>query len=75
MIVDPSTDHVRILLMEMNGRGLSMKEHRLIVPNLIGGKGGRPVEQMLAPEVGVTAGFVHSGIGFEVLLYVELILL
>ena len=44
VIVDPSADHMRVLLMEMYARGLSMKENWLIVANLVSSQSSRSIE-------------------------------
>lgn len=75
VIVDPSADHVRVLLMEMHARGLSMKEHWLIVANLVSSQSSRSIEQHLTPQVRVRTRLMHSGIGLEEFLNVELVLL
>lgn len=75
VIVDPSTDHVRVLLMEMHAGGLSMKEHWLIVANLISSQSGRSIEQHLTPQVRVRTRLVHGGIGLEEFLNIKLVFL
>lgn len=74
VIVNPSSDHVGVLLVEVDAGGFSVEEHGLVVADMIGCKGLGSIEQHLTPKVGVLARLVHGGIGLEVALDVELVL-
>lgn len=75
VIVNPSANHMGILLMEVNTGRFTVEKNWLIVANLIGCQCGRSIEQHFTPQVRVRTRLVHGSVGLEVFLNVELILL
>ena len=51
VIINPSADHVRVLLVEVNTGRLSMEKNWLIVANLISCQSGGSVKKHLTPKV------------------------
>lgn len=74
MIIDPGSDHVWVLLMEMNTGGLSVQKNRLIVSNVVSRKCCLVIDQLFSPQVWVRSALVHGSIGFEKSLNIELVL-
>lgn len=75
VIVNPSANHMGILLMEVNTGRFTVEKNWLIVANLIRCQCGRSIEQHFTPQVRVRTRLVHGSVGLEVFLNVELILL
>ena len=75
VIVNPSANHMGILLMEVNTGRFTVEKNWRIVANLIGCQCGRSIEQHFTPQVRVRTRLVHGSVGLEVFLNVELILL
>ena len=74
VVIDPGTNHVRVLLVEIGMLGLSMHQHRFVEAKMIGGKRLVAPKHVLAPEVGVLAAFVHGSVGLKLLLNEILVL-
>ena len=75
VIINPASNHMRVLLMEMHACWVSMKKNWLIVADLICGQCSGSIEEHLTPQVRVRTRLVHSSIGFKVFFDVEFILL
>lgn len=64
-----------VLLVEVHARRLSVQRYRRVEADLVSREGGRPVQQVLAPQVRVGTRLVHGSVWLEIALDVELILL
>ncbi len=75
MVINPSANHVRILLCKLNLCGLAVHLDRLVITEVVSSESLIAPEHHFAPQVGMLATVVHCDIGFKVLLYVNLVLL
>ena len=75
VIINPASNHVRVLLMEMHACWVSMKKNWLIVADLICGQCSGSIEEHLTPQVRVRTRLVHGGIGLEEFLNIKLVFL
>ncbi len=75
MVINPSSYHVRVFFVEVDGARLSIERHWLVVANMVSGKSFRSINQHLSKQVRMLSAFMHGSIGFELPLNEEFVLL
>jgi len=75
MIIDPWSDHMRILLMEVHCGWLSSDKDWLVVADVVSLEGSVVVDQRFSPKVWVRSAFMHGSIRLKLLFDVGFVLL
>jgi hypothetical protein len=75
VIINPGSDHVGVLLVEVHVGWRSVKEDRLVVSDLVSGDGICSIDEMLSPQVRVRSALVHCRVRLEEFLNIEFVFL
>jgi len=73
LIINPRSNHVWVLFMEMNWGWLSSCEHWLVVTNVISLESFIGIDQHFTPKVGVLSTIVHGCVWFKGIFNVKLV--